>query len=202
MNSSGVILSIVHSPFLIRAVKPGRDEAYMTHLRSSGCSVVTRYGEINNPRVAIVGEGERDWNVDMSAAASVLPADATTESTTGVQVSETWGRIAKPGQHLTAPILYAVRFSVPEARQSAFDEWYDVEHVPMVQKCADWLLTRRYKIVLGNADETRLALHYLGNITAVQSDAVKAARKTPWRHEFAQEPWFKSAQYALYLRDF
>ena len=46
---------------------------------------------------------------------------------------------------------------------------------------------------------TRLALHYLSDVSALDSDARKRARETPWRARLAAEPWFKGT-YDVFVR--
>ncbi|MGI4876695.1 MAG: hypothetical protein ACRYG4_04345, partial [Janthinobacterium lividum] len=93
---------------------------------------------------------------------------------------------------LHAPILYPVLFTVPEARLAEFDAWYDEDHVPTLLESPDWLGCRRFEIVAGGPDPfNRLALHYLANARALESDARAKARASEWRARLATEAWFK-----------
>lgn len=93
---------------------------------------------------------------------------------------------------LQAPVLYAVMFDVPEDRLADFDEWYDVDHVPLLLGCKDWLGCRRYALEDSHPHQfNRMALHYLADASALQSDARAAARASAWRDRIAAEPWFK-----------
>lgn len=91
-----------------------------------------------------------------------------------------------------APVLYAVWFQVPDERAQDFDDWYTQDHAPILLKCADWLMVRRFKILDGEPEKwTHLALHYLNDKRALESPERAAARATPWRDRLAKEPWFK-----------
>ena len=93
---------------------------------------------------------------------------------------------------LDSPIAYLVLFRVPEARTKEFDAWYDEEHAPTLLQCADWQMTRRFRI--GPSDSvswTHAAIHYLSDFRALVSPKREAARVTPWRNRLAAESWFE-----------
>tara|TARA_B100000029_G_scaffold92137_1_gene82059 strand:- start:90 stop:770 length:681 start_codon:yes stop_codon:yes gene_type:complete len=101
---------------------------------------------------------------------------------------------------LNAPILYAVYFSVPDDRVEEFNKWYDEEHAPMLLKCPDWYRIRRIEIVDGEPQPwTHLSLHYLADMSALDSSERQAARDTDWYKKLAEEPWFRSS-YSIYDR--
>ena len=101
---------------------------------------------------------------------------------------------------LDAPILYAVWFDVPRDRLDDFDAWYDQDHVPLLRECEDWRMVRRFDVISGEPERfTRLALHYLSNASALESDARKRARETPWRARMTAESWFKGS-YDVFAR--
>jgi hypothetical protein len=103
------------------------------------------------------------------------------------------GRWEKPESALIdAPVLYAVFFEVPADRAEDFDRWYSEDHIPLLMKCDDWLMVRRFNIVDGEPGKyTHLALHYLASTDALSSPEREAARATPWRAKLAAESWFK-----------
>ena len=77
-----------------------------------------------------------------------------------------------------APVLYPVFYSVPDESADEFNAWYTEEHVPLLLKCKDWLMCRRF--LISEADPqpwTHLALHYLGD-EAKQLDRLSL----PFRH--------------------
>ncbi|TWG79000.1 hypothetical protein L602_000800000690 [Cupriavidus gilardii J11] len=101
---------------------------------------------------------------------------------------------------LDAPVLYAVWFDVPAERKADFDAWYDEDHVPLLMQCEDWRMVRRFDVASGEPGRyTRLALHYLADVAALDSDARKRARETPWRARIASEPWFRGV-YDVFVR--
>ena len=101
---------------------------------------------------------------------------------------------------IDAPLLYAVWFEVPESAQADFDAWYELDHVPHLMGCKDWLMVRRFRVIDGEpTSANRLALHYLGDRSALDSPERATARKTPWRERLAALPWF-SGRYSLFER--
>jgi hypothetical protein len=99
---------------------------------------------------------------------------------------------------IDAKLLYAVWFEVPESALADFDAWYELDHVPALMGCKEWLAVRRFRIVDGEPTKAnRLALHYLADHSALESPERAAARKTPWRDRLAALPWF-SARYSLF----
>lgn len=101
---------------------------------------------------------------------------------------------------MDTPILYAVWFNVPEDRAEDFNNWYEQDHVPILLKCPDWRMVRRFKITDGEPETwTHLALHYLNDVKALESPERAEARQTPWRDKLAAEPWFKG-KYTLFDR--
>ena len=96
------------------------------------------------------------------------------------------------GHPYDAPILYPVFFAVPEERQEEFNRWYEEDHVPTLLNCSDWLACRRYKIDSGvPGNWTHLALHYLKDLKALESEERKIAHESEWRKRLAKEDWFK-----------
>jgi hypothetical protein len=101
---------------------------------------------------------------------------------------------------LNAPILYAVWFNVPAGRADDFNNWYEQDHIPILLKCPDWRMVRRFDIKNGEPETwTHLAMHYLNDLKALDSPERQQARQTPWRDRLAAEPWFKG-QYTLFDR--
>jgi len=103
------------------------------------------------------------------------------------------GRWEQPeSASINAAVLYAVFFEVPADRADDFDRWYTEDHIPLLMKCKDWVMVRRFDIVDGEPGKyTHLALHYLASTDALSSPERDAARATPWRAKLAAESWFK-----------
>jgi len=98
------------------------------------------------------------------------------------------------------PLLYTVWFNVPADRAPEFNAWYEQEHIPILLRCPEWRMTRRFKIIEGAPERwTHVAVHYLSDLKAMESQARRQARQTPWRDRLAAEPWFK-AKYTLFDR--
>ena len=98
------------------------------------------------------------------------------------------------GDPMDAPILYSVFFSVPDDREDDFNAWYSEEHVPMLLKCDDWLMCRRFLIEDGEPQPwTHLALHYLNDMSAFDSPEREAARSTDLFNKLLDEQWFQGS---------
>ena len=109
-------------------------------------------------------------------------------------------RVAQPGlaHPEQVPVLYAVWFEVPTERLADFDDWYARDHIPLLMQSTDWGMVRRFHVVDGDPPQgNRLALHYLKDVAALDSDARAKARATPWRTRISAEPWFK-ARYQVF----
>jgi hypothetical protein len=101
---------------------------------------------------------------------------------------------------LEAPFAYPVFFRVPRERETEFDSWYDTEHLPLLLRCPYWPMCRRFKVTEpGPESPTHIALHYLTDLRALESEERTLARSTPWRDRLAREPWFKG-EYRVYHR--
>ncbi|WP_158808028.1 DUF4286 family protein [Beijerinckia sp. L45] len=128
------------------------------------------------------------------------PSDTTREMLSTVSgftryIGAEMGTRRQPGlsgaQALDAAVLYAVWFEVPESALPDFDAWYDLDHVPLLLGCKDWLMVRRFHILDGEPTKAnRLALHYLADRSALEAPERAAARATPWRKRLAALPWF------------
>ena len=93
---------------------------------------------------------------------------------------------------IDAKYVYPIFFKVPPSWENKFNDWYESEHVPMLLECKYWLMCRRFKIdEIISCPWSHMALHYLSDLSALESPERYAARTTPWRKEFEQQPWFK-----------
>lgn len=103
-----------------------------------------------------------------------------------------------PVEAIAAPFLYSVFFRVPEARWGDFEAWYEQDHVPILLRNPDWLMVRRFRLTDAHPEKyTHLALHYLQDSAALDSEERKQARATPWRAKLATEPWFSGAYFVF-----
>ena len=97
-------------------------------------------------------------------------------------------------------LSYPVFFGVPEERAHEFNRWYDQEHLGTLLRSPYWLACRRFKLLTPHQNGyTHLALHYLSNISALNSPERDEARSTPWRDRLATESWFRG-EYRVYHR--
>ena len=105
-----------------------------------------------------------------------------------------------PEALMDMPFIYAVFFSVPDDRAGEFNEWYDTERVPMLLKCENWQMVRRFEVYEGDPQPwTHLAVSYLSDISALESPELEAARNSDWCKRLSEEQWFQ-ASYLIFER--
>ncbi len=94
--------------------------------------------------------------------------------------------------------LFAIFIPAPVDAQQELDDFYRLEHVPLLLHCPQWLACRVYAVnnAVGVAC-TRLVLHQLADVTALNSEE-RAAARTPWRERIAATRWFRSALQRTY----
>ncbi|KAL1689695.1 hypothetical protein GGG16DRAFT_126277 [Schizophyllum commune] len=89
-----------------------------------------------------------------------------------------------PGKH-----LLAVWVSLQPGKERAFVDWYEGEHMPMLEKVPGWLCGRLYAIAgdksLGMHPEGRpeyhfLAVHQFSKEGFMETEELKASQNTPW----------------------
>ncbi|KAI5835143.1 hypothetical protein K523DRAFT_384682 [Schizophyllum commune Tattone D] len=92
-----------------------------------------------------------------------------------------------PGKH-----LLAVWVSLQPGKENAFVNWYEGEHMPMLERVPGWLCGRLYTIAgdksLGMHPEGRpeyhfLAVHQFSKGGFMETEELKASQNTPWLEE-------------------
>lgn len=100
---------------------------------------------------------------------------------------------------ITAPLIFATRFVVPEQDMAEFDEWMVEDHVPLLMQSEHWLGVRRFALPVAEpVRHTRLAIHYLGSRDALSSPEREAARSTRFRERMTRHEWFGQGLYRLF----
>ncbi len=166
-----------------------------------GVERIGRYRKLNDVRTLVVADVTDERALPVLHAAFASPAPYTAATFTARQTAER-RRPDAPPEPRDLPLLYTVGFPAPPDRMTDIGEWYDVEHVPMLQRCPTWVTTRRFAVD-GSAPRswgTHLAVHYLSDIGALRSKEREEARRTPWRDTLAAHPWFRGA-YTLFLQE-
>jgi hypothetical protein len=76
--------------------------------------------------------------------------------------------------------LFVVRASIKKAREKAFNDWYDHEHVPQVLRYNGAVSARRYRKIVGEDQYEYMAVYEFASEEILrqflQSDALKALR--------------------------
>jgi hypothetical protein len=111
----------------------------------------------------------------------------------GVEIGDTGaGEVGK--------ILFLVTFRVPREDQGEFDSWYETEHVARLMEIPGWLRCRRYAVADHGTSPTRVALHELQSLAALDSPVRAAAGASRWRQELATRPWFATGTFETFRR--
>ena len=101
---------------------------------------------------------------------------------------------------IQAPFLYSVLVTVPEPRHDEYNDWYTTDHVPLLLKNKSWLAVHRYHLADSHPEPfTHLAIHYLNDGNALDSEELQAARTTEWRERLSRESWFKES-YKMFFK--
>ncbi len=88
--------------------------------------------------------------------------------------------------------LFWVGLWVPDDYRDEFLAWYRVEHLPIVLESALWDGCRFVEEKVERGAQFH-ALHQLTDKAALDSDARKRARSTPWFRRLAKNDWFDGA---------
>ena len=98
------------------------------------------------------------------------------------------------------PFLFHVALWTPEDFRNEFLAWYECEHLPMLLEEKGWNGCRFVEEHVADGSLFH-ALHQLGDRSALDSDARKRSRATPWFARLATNAWFdKGFKRALYHR--
>lgn len=110
-------------------------------------------------------------------------------------------RADAPAEPLDAAVVSCVFFTVPFEREAAFAEWLDSEHIPALLDCPDWLMARRFDVVDWDPERhTHIILHYLNHVSALDSEAMRAAGALAGATRLAAEPWFDPRRVVYHRR--
>lgn len=98
--------------------------------------------------------------------------------------------------------LMIVAFDVPSRMTTEVNDWYRIEHIPLLMRAPGWLRARQYQCVgsRGGRRYSSIAVHELESIDALKSAERAAARSTPWRADLSRHEWFGRAGRFLYER--
>jgi hypothetical protein len=77
----------------------------------------------------------------------------------------------------------------PQDFRKEFLAWYKVEHLPMLLECPIWDGCRFVEQDVERGCQF-YALHQLSDKAALDSDARKRSRSTPWFNRLAKNGWF------------
>jgi hypothetical protein len=87
------------------------------------------------------------------------------------------------------PWIFAVGIRSPVEWREELCGWYRCEHGPLLLECREW---RGFQFLESPAPDGCQfhVLHRLASRAALDSDARKASRATPWFRRLAQNSWF------------
>jgi hypothetical protein len=130
---------------------------------------------------------------DSRDAVGLLATTSAAETFVGVEIGDTGP--CEPGRY-----LFLVTFHVPQEDQGEFDNWYETEHVARLMEVPGWLRCRRYAVADHGTTPTRVALHELASLAALDSPLRAAAAASDWRQELAKRPWFATGRFDTFMR--
>lgn len=87
------------------------------------------------------------------------------------------------------PHLFCVGLWTPSAHREEFLTWYQQEHLPMLLECESWDGCRFVESPATDGCQF-FALHQLADRAALDSEARRASRKTPWFKRLNRHNWF------------
>lgn len=126
-------------------------------------------------------------------AAGLVATVSAAETFVGVEIGDTGP--SEPGC-----CVFLVSFDVPQVDQGEFDSWYETEHVPRLMEIPGWLRCRRYAVAGLGLTPTRVAVHDLASLDALDSPLRAAAAASEWRRELAERPWFATGRFDTFTR--
>ena len=98
------------------------------------------------------------------------------------------------------PFLFHVALWTPEDFRTEFLAWYECEHLPMLLEADGWDGCRFVEEPVADGCLFH-ALHQLRERSALDSDARKRSRATPWFKRLSKNSWFDTGfKRALYRR--
>lgn len=98
------------------------------------------------------------------------------------------------------PHLFRVAIWTPKSFHDEFLQWYEEDHFPLLLECDEWHGGRLVEEKVADGCQF-YAIHNLGSTTALDSDARKRSRSTPWFKKLAAHEWFdKGFKRGLYRR--
>jgi hypothetical protein len=142
---------------------------------------------------AVLGIYFSNAPADSRDAEGLLATASAAETFVGVEIGDTGP--CEPGDY-----VFLVTFHVPRDDQGEFDSWYESEHVPRLMKVPGWLRCRRYAVADHGASPTRVALHELASLAALDSPLRAAAAASEWRRELTERPWFATGKFDTFRR--
>lgn len=98
------------------------------------------------------------------------------------------------------PFLFRVGIWTPAAFRDEFLQWYEIDHFPILLECGEWHGGRLVEEKIADGCQF-YAMHNLETPAALDSEARKRSRSTPWFRRLAENDWFdKKFVRGLYRR--
>lgn len=142
---------------------------------------------------ALLGIYFRTASGNSRDAVGLVATASAAETFVGVEIGDTGP--SEPGDY-----VFLVSFDVPQVDQGEFDSWYETEHVPRLMEIPGWLRCRRYAVAGLGLTPTRVAVHDLASLDALDSPLRAAAAASDWRRELAERPWFATGRFETFTR--
>ncbi len=119
---------------------------------------------------------------DLAARISILPAVHGGERLS-VDAAIAWSATKGP----SAEHVYLAVFPLPRDKLEEFDAWFIEEHGPMILQAVQWATVMLCAVRQG--PYTRIGVHLLTDLAALDSPERQAAGVTPWTKQIMSADW-------------
>ncbi len=120
---------------------------------------------------------------DLAARVSILPAVPGGGERLAADAAIAWSAMKGP----SAEHAYLALLPVPRDKLEEFDAWFIEEHGPMVFQAAQWATAMLCAVRQG--PYTRIGVHLLADLAALDSPERQAAGVTPWTKQIMSADW-------------
>lgn len=161
-----------------------------------------RYRKLNDVRALVAADVVDDGALVPLAKSFSSPPSAFSVTTAVATQQAEQHRADARGDSRACPLFYTIGLPVPAESAAELGQWYDVEHIPMLQRCSYWIMTRRFHVERSAIQYwgAHLVIHYLSDIRAFCSPERDAARQTAWRDRLVAQPWFQG-KFSIWLQE-
>ncbi len=124
---------------------------------------------------------------DPAASITIMPSEAGGEFLS-LAATIVWSTVKNP----SAAHVYLAVLPVPRGSLEEFDAWFIEEHGPMVSRAQHWVSAMLCTVP--NGLYSRIGVHLLDDLAAMDSEERRVAGATPWTQEVMAADWSAGIQ--------